>query len=144
MEQMIEAVLIGMLDLHGRLDLQAVPWRPEEEQMLDLPAILQAHLGDAANAKVLAQVLPSIQGYGRAAMRLFRILAAPLFNLRKYQEVRQIGRGAFGTVSQTSLPDTLAWCKLNALEMASAFGRTLPMWKKKDKIQLTIHFAMML
>ena len=103
--QAVETVLLGMLDLHGNLDSQVVPDRPHEQQMMDMPAILQAHLSHCENLDILQAIQATASRSGPAAARLLRLLAAPLFDSSRYTQIRHIGKGAYANVS--SLADSL-------------------------------------
>ena len=81
---MVEAVLFGMLDQLGRLDMHIVPNRPDESHTLNLPELLQAHLSHPANTGILGQLKSRAKHHSRAATQLLQILAAPLFDQDQY------------------------------------------------------------
>lgn len=114
-KQAVETVLLGMLDQYGNLDSQVVPDRPHEQQMMDMPAILQAHLSHRDNQDILQELQATASRSGSAAARLLRLLAAPLFDSSRYTQIRHIGKGAYANVSSSaySLPSArwrCAWC----------------------------------
>lgn len=101
--QAVETVLLGMLDQHGNLDSQVVPDRPHEQQMMDMPAILQAHLSHRDNLDILQAIHAATSRSGSAAARrLLHLLAAPLFDSSCYTQIRHIGKGAYANVSPSA------------------------------------------
>ncbi|KAK9866973.1 hypothetical protein WJX84_010760 [Apatococcus fuscideae] len=95
--QVVDMVLVGLLDRHGQLDARLVPDRPQEQHLVDMPAILQAHLSHAANQNILSELRMQISR-SRPAARLLRLLAAPLFDSSIYTQIRHIGKGAYANV----------------------------------------------
>ena len=97
LRQVVDMVLVALLDRHGQLDARLVPDRPQEQHLVDMPAILQAHLSHAANQNILSELRMQISR-SRPAARLLRLLAAPLFDSSIYTQIRHIGKGAYANV----------------------------------------------
>lgn len=96
---MAAALLSSLLDRHGKLDPALVPERPAEAGGIDLPALLQAHLRHPGNASICSSTLSGAEHASPAAARLLRILAEGQLDASGYQQLGQIGRGAFASVS---------------------------------------------
>ncbi|KAK9840490.1 hypothetical protein WJX74_010570 [Apatococcus lobatus] len=117
--QAVETVLLGLLDQHGNLDSQVVPDRPHEQHMMDMPAVLQAHLSHRDNHNILQELQARAAWSGPAAARLLRLLAAPLFDCSRYTQIRHIGKGAYANVYRFQCKDDDKQVAIKVIERQS-------------------------
>jgi hypothetical protein len=93
----LELVLELALTQAGGLDGLYCALQPLERAQANLPHLLSAHLGHPANAPLLPALLARCAASctGAAALRLLRLLCAPLFQGGLYAERGRIARGAY-------------------------------------------------